>query len=95
MHMQKLAEIKGLSDAKVEKLLDAARKLCASYGWQTAKIMELQVCSILTHHEIICMISVLSYRIVGKQQDLHLRLKHARHLIGSSTCGSLLYTACC
>ena len=48
--MQKLAEIKGLSDAKVEKLLDAARKLCASYGWQTAKIMEMQACSVLTHH---------------------------------------------
>ena len=42
--VQKLAEIKGLSDAKVEKLLDAARKLCASYGWQTSKIMEMQVC---------------------------------------------------
>ena len=45
--MQKLAEIKGLSDAKVEKLLDASRKLCASYGWQTAKIMEMQVCPVL------------------------------------------------
>ena len=41
--MQKLGEIKGLSDAKVEKLLDAARKLCVSYGWQTAKIIETQV----------------------------------------------------
>ena len=43
MRVQKLAEIKGLSDAKVEKLLDAARKLCVSYGWQTAKIIETQV----------------------------------------------------
>ena len=43
MCLQKLAEIKGLSDAKVEKLLDAARKLCSSYGWQTAKTMEIQV----------------------------------------------------
>ena len=48
LHVQKLAEIKGLSDAKVEKLLDAARKLCASYGWQTAKIMEMQVGSSLS-----------------------------------------------
>ena len=48
MPVQKLAEIKGLSDAKVEKLLDAARKLCASYGWQTAKIIEMQVCPALS-----------------------------------------------
>jgi len=27
----------------VEKLLDAARKLCASYGWQTAKLIEEHV----------------------------------------------------
>lgn len=54
--MQKLAEIKGLSDAKVEKLLDAARKLCASYGWQTAKIMEMQVRSQLVDHKIICVV---------------------------------------
>ena len=50
--VQKLAEIKGLSDAKVEKLLDAARKLCASYGWQTAKIMEIQVCSCLMYPQV-------------------------------------------
>ena len=46
MCLQKLAEIKGLSDAKVEKLLDAARKLCSNYGWQTAKTMEIQVSSL-------------------------------------------------
>ena len=51
--VQKLAEIKGLSDAKVEKLLDAARKLCASYGWQTAKIMEIQVCSCFTYPRLL------------------------------------------
>ena len=50
--MQKLAEIKGLSDAKVEKLLDAARKLCSNYGWQTAKTMEIQVSSL---HSMACM----------------------------------------
>ena len=38
--LQKLSEIKGLSDAKVEKLLEAARKLCTDYGWQSAKIVE-------------------------------------------------------
>jgi len=41
--MQKLADIKGLSDAKVEKLLEAARKLCPNHGWQSAKNVELQV----------------------------------------------------
>jgi hypothetical protein len=40
---QKLSEIKGLSDAKVEKLLEAARKLCTDYGWQSAKIVDQQV----------------------------------------------------
>ncbi|CAL8463638.1 g3172 [Coccomyxa elongata] len=40
--MQKLADIKGLSDAKVEKLLDAARKLCPNHGWLSAKTVEQQ-----------------------------------------------------
>ena len=30
----------------MEKLLDAARKLCSNYGWQTAKTMEIQVSSL-------------------------------------------------
>ena len=34
--MQRLAETKGLSEAKVEKILEAAKKMCTSYGWQTA-----------------------------------------------------------
>lgn len=41
--MQKLADIKGLSDAKVEKLLEAARKLCPNHGWLSAKTVEQQV----------------------------------------------------
>ncbi len=44
--MQKLADIKGLSDAKVEKLLEAARKLCPNIGWLSAKTVEQQVQSI-------------------------------------------------
>ncbi|BDA48492.1 Meiotic recombination protein DMC1 homolog A [Coccomyxa sp. Obi] len=40
--MQKLADIKGLSDAKVEKLLEAARKLCPNHGWLSAKTVEQQ-----------------------------------------------------
>ena len=46
--MQKLADIKGLSDAKVEKLLEAARKLCPNHGWLSAKTVEQQVPSIPT-----------------------------------------------
>lgn len=41
--LQKLADIKGLSDAKVEKLLEAARKLCPNHGWMSAKTVEQQV----------------------------------------------------
>ena len=41
--VQKLSDIKGLSEAKVEKLLDAARKLCTDYGWRSATRVEQQV----------------------------------------------------
>ncbi|KAL4424897.1 hypothetical protein ABPG77_002120 [Micractinium sp. CCAP 211/92] len=36
----RLSEIKGLSDAKVEKLLEAARKVCPKFGFMTAKEVE-------------------------------------------------------
>ncbi|PRW56940.1 meiotic recombination DMC1-like protein [Chlorella sorokiniana] len=39
---KKLSEIKGLSDAKVEKMLEAARKLMPAFGFQTAKEAEAQ-----------------------------------------------------
>lgn len=41
--MQKLADVKGLSEAKIEKMLEAARKLCAQFGWQSARQVESQV----------------------------------------------------
>lgn len=41
--LQQLAEIKGLSDAKIEKLVEAAKKLDTKSGWQTAAIVEKQV----------------------------------------------------
>ena len=72
--MQKLAEIKGLSDSKVEKLLDAARKLCSNYGWQTAKNMEIQVSSL---HSMACMCTATSVsRLLGAQPTCTPR--HAR-----------------
>jgi len=38
-----LAEIKGLSDAKIDKMVEAARKCCANFGWQTGAAVEKQV----------------------------------------------------
>ena len=35
-HDQRLAETKGLSEAKVAKVLEAAKKMCSGYGWLTA-----------------------------------------------------------
>ncbi|DBA83762.1 hypothetical protein WJX77_006202 [Trebouxia sp. C0004] len=37
-----LAEIKGLSDAKIEKMVEAARKCVPNYGWQTGSSVEKQ-----------------------------------------------------
>ena len=41
--MQSLAEIKGLSDAKIDKMVEAARKCCSNFGWQTGTAVEKQV----------------------------------------------------
>lgn len=42
--LQKLTDIKGLSEAKIEKMIEAAKKLCPShYGWQSAREVEHQV----------------------------------------------------
>lgn len=42
--VQKLTDIKGLSEAKIEKMVEAAKKLCpAQYGWQSAREVEHQV----------------------------------------------------
>ena len=42
--MQRLTDIKGLSEAKIEKMVEAAKKLCPSqYGWQSAREVEHQV----------------------------------------------------
>ena len=42
--MQRLAEIKGLSEAKIEKMVEAAKKLCPLiYGWQSAREWDSQV----------------------------------------------------
>jgi meiotic recombination protein DMC1 len=38
---QKLCEIKGLSEAKIDKMLDACRKLC-DFGFKTAKEIDDQ-----------------------------------------------------
>jgi hypothetical protein len=32
-----LAEIKGLSEAKIQKMVDACRKMCSAFGFRTAK----------------------------------------------------------
>ena len=41
--LQKLTDIKGLSEAKIEKLVEAAKKLCPlHYGWQSAREVEVQ-----------------------------------------------------
>jgi meiotic recombination protein DMC1 len=41
--VQSLADIRGLSDAKIQKILEAARKLCPSgFGFMTAKECEAQ-----------------------------------------------------
>ncbi|GAB4819384.1 hypothetical protein N2152v2_006430 [Parachlorella kessleri] len=39
---KRLSEIKGLSEAKVEKILEAAKKSCKGFGIQTAKDYEAQ-----------------------------------------------------
>ena len=43
--LQRLTETKGLSEAKVEKALEAAKKMCANYGWQSATQIGVQVLS--------------------------------------------------
>ena len=40
---QTLTQIRGLSEAKVEKLVEAAKKMCPTLGWQTAMSFEQQV----------------------------------------------------
>jgi hypothetical protein len=35
-HFQVLCEIKGLSEAKVEKCVEAAKKIVLQFGWQSA-----------------------------------------------------------
>ena len=43
-YMQRLTDIKGLSEAKIEKMVEAAKKLCpAQYGWQSAREVEHRV----------------------------------------------------
>lgn len=42
--MQKLSDIKGLSEAKIDKMLEAAKKLCPQqYGWLSAREFEALV----------------------------------------------------
>lgn len=41
--LQNLAEIKGLSDAKIDKMVEAAKKCDTKSGWQTAATVEKQV----------------------------------------------------
>lgn len=48
MLRQNLAEIKGLSDAKIDKMVEAARKCDTRSGWQTAASVEKQV------HKALC-----------------------------------------
>ena len=43
--MQDLAQIRGLSEAKVENLLEAAKKMCTAGGWQSAFEVDRQVWS--------------------------------------------------
>ncbi|KDD74631.1 DNA repair and recombination protein Rad51 [Helicosporidium sp. ATCC 50920] len=43
---RKLFEIKGLSEAKVEKMLDAAKKSCPNFGIMSAKDFEVQITEI-------------------------------------------------
>ena len=40
---QTLTQIRGLSEAKVEKLVEAAKKMCPTMGWQTAMSFEQRV----------------------------------------------------
>lgn len=58
--LQKLTDIKGLSDAKVEKLLDAARKLCPQFGLVTAKAYDAQVRSEVAEGSNSLLLSVTS-----------------------------------
>ena len=41
--LQRLTETKGLSEAKIEKALEAAKKMCTNYGWQSATMIGAQV----------------------------------------------------
>ena len=43
IYLQNLSDIRGLSDAKIQKIVEAARKLCPSaFGFITAKECEVQ-----------------------------------------------------
>ncbi len=44
---QKLTDIKGLSEAKIDKMLEAAKKMVTSYGWKSAAEEERQVCVVV------------------------------------------------
>ena len=62
--MQKLTDIKGLSEAKIEKMVEAAKKLCPSqYGWQSAREVEHQVSIFL------CSLSICSIYIVHSKKS--------------------------
>ena len=47
---KRLAEIKGLSEAKIEKMVEAAKKMCVGFGWTSAKQVDEQVELALTSH---------------------------------------------
>ncbi len=51
--MQNLTQIRGLSEAKVEKLVEAAKKMCPGLGWQSAMEFERQAPSATPPHVLL------------------------------------------
>lgn len=97
-----LSQIRGLSEAKVEKLLEAAKKMCPSMGWQSAMEVERQVRDLnpasvpLPWTELVALTSIylLQHGVAGRRPDCtacnccYLCTTASRRLI----CGHMLLT---
>ena len=51
LHLQVLCQIKGLSEAKIEKMLEAAHKMVPTMGWQSARAYDQLVSSPASAHD--------------------------------------------
>ena len=88
--VQKLTDIKGLSEAKIEKMVEAAKKLCPSqYGWQSAREVEHQVTLKLSSPLLMLLISNKIYQAIASVAD-HEGLQTGAGAKGDVSCLSLM-----